>query len=488
MLMMIRNRHDGACVRARLSFPPDKHRKMVRLIIAILTMCLIAADATTQERPGPKQPQATPQGAQWGPPIIPPELVPRIPRPSAYSLGVSATSEYLSDSQKARIEESYRNQFRPQILEGPGGVRIAVDPNDPRHQWQLPPAPLPEKFQAGDVHGTTYVGSYIGRDGQLHYKRMIPEEEDAPAPTAGPRSDATPSPMPAAAPPPLSVGGVGTASAGPSGAPPPGPLGTAPPAAPGQISTGSRYFDNLIAISRQMKFQDAMDKAVAEGNAKWHEKLMTQAPKIDTALESIPIMRKLVSNPYFKPGWRNAVLAVQRTLVQLGLAKPELAAPGEQFEKFLKDLNLDDLTVKLAGTGQIRVFEGNLVSGANANINNSKTAINFLLDAKERVLKRDQWIEQQVSQYAADYGGVTPALQAWASKQYASKLYTQDQMNNWRAQFKAEGINIDPETPQNSKDWKKGSVPQEQEQRLPKGHTPETLQRVLDLRERMRQQ
>lgn len=388
------------------------------------------------------------------------------------------SSDYIDPAVKSMMLEQYYLQHQPMEAKGPYGSTIVV-PGQGGPLRVLPP-PLKEDTIHG-VDGTQAPEtSETVATPQGPVKRVIPRIY--PGATPGPRSEATP--PPGGITPPEPPVGASPASADvpgnmaqaeakqepvkvaalgewvPSETPPPvrGIMGASPPGTPeggvkvaggpqytpppapstGLPSTGNPTLDRLNASGLAYKERQKELEVQATENQKWKEKIEESGRVAAEAQSIIPIARAALENPNFKAG----SLAEGKLAIQKGIgtfwpgANPAISAPGEILRKNIADLNLGDLKLKLGGLGQVRVFEGALVNQSNFNINNSKPAIRFLLEAKERITKRDAYIAQA----AAKYGATDQRFRDWTQQIYNKNLFTQDELQQHLAE-----IEKDPE-------------------------------------------
>jgi hypothetical protein len=384
--------------------------------------------------------QAGPVAAQGGQPIGPVPLIPRVSRKQYL------TGQMLGSPENQALWSSmYYGQNQPIQAQGFGGHWVM----DPR--GQQPPRFIPDQqkipLKAGEV-SADIPWNYNERGEAVlppGLGGLIPGVGggplSAPPPTSGgaapsssvaPSQEAPPAPSPAApgpqgalqsAMPKLAALETGTMNdAGPLGAnPPPSATGAVPvppiekpvaaaetaPAGERTAQSGS-MLGNLMDLGLNYKGREAMTGEVGKAAAEYLGKTRQQAYDALNDEKNLNLLGQVMNDPSYNPGIIGGGIGLLKKRLESSIAQtwpdlakefgldPKSSSASEVANKLTNELNLGSLRQKLGGLGQVRIFEGEMVKSAFANMDNSLAANKAVLALAQAVNKRVQDVQKYV--------------------------------------------------------------------------------------------
>lgn len=376
-----------------------------------------------------------PNPAPGGQPMINPNLIQRPPAYQTRGQLIDAMSDpWLSEAQRTEAYHMGLQQGQPIFMPSPTGVgQILVNPYNPGQQQYFKGEPHYGKVKLGDMEIESATQGNQG--GGFNTNVLQPGNAPAPLPASapspvGPRSEAAPN-----APAPKQVASLNPAI-GSTPAPDVNTIApdqsninsTAPLARfaqagpPGGDAVSNIFGQGLTDAYRQKQAYDqamAVRKAEQEENLKKRAELANKkyddvaanAEKAKSALYTVDEMESLLKNPNLHQGLGHGIEdTIARTKDAYNRLKDPMApstnAPNEIFDKNAQGLVLQELKPLLQGTGQVRLAEINLLTGANANRNNSPQANAAILRLTRRALE----YTTQMGQMAAAYRSGGPVV------------------------------------------------------------------------------
>ena len=385
-------------------------------------------------------------GQQGNQPIVAPSMVPQRQQMSQQQLqnimhaaAVNPNNLGLQYAAQQALQ-SYQSQFQPQSLETATGTVIV----DSQGRQQFIGKIITQNYKGPEGIDIPVQMQYQA-DGSL--KVITPNAQGGGATPLMPRapaSQAPPQPQPqpqVPTQPPQSVPGRSGAAEAPTklasletgtmndaspaasqtaGIPSPGMLGTPPPseaaATPGatpvpQAPTGVKTAQSVIpqvatdAMNQMADFgvnykaRNAMVGEVGKQAAEFLNTTRQKAIDAQTDKQNLDLLGNIMDSPNYQPGMFGGINLFKNRLeaaiaqnfpefaAQAGL-DPHKATAMEVAEKLTNDLNLGSLRQKLGGLGQVRVFEGQMVKGAFANMDNSIAANKAVLELAQSVNQR----------------------------------------------------------------------------------------------------
>lgn len=341
--------------------------------------------------------------------FLPPNLTPSRPRYTREQAIAAASQPWQNQGTLDEVRHGYLGQNQPQMLPVAGG-NIMIPGSGIGQQAYKPDL---QKFtmKAGDTEITNYPG-IINPDLSVKFS---PQQGGSPLGGGGPAPPPPTGALPFAAEP-----GDGGAPF-PGASPPvklaqgPNPLPMGLPPIMGDMQRWSQ--ENAIEKMRrerenQMKLdveKRRLESPIDIHNKKMEELNKTQIDagekdfssirdKAEVAYREMPtfeMAKRVIEDPAFVSGWAaDPILTVKRALNQITGVQGKMSDPYamELFRKLTASVNLDNLKTLLGGLGQIRVFEGDLVKNATANIENTPAANRVLLHlglkANQRAVER----------------------------------------------------------------------------------------------------
>jgi hypothetical protein len=147
-------------------------------------------------------------------------------------------------------------------------------------------------------------------------------------------------------------------------------------------------------------------KLLSKSDTDYYKDVGAKGDAARDGMDDIQMAMRLVDDPSFRSGWGgNAIQTFRKMMVQAGLADAkDTTVATELFNKFVAGLNLTKLRQSLQGLGQVRIFEGNLVSQSLSNINNTPEATRFLLRYQFLSAQRIATASQAAEDYREKYG------------------------------------------------------------------------------------
>lgn len=398
----------------------------------------------------PRQQRPDPEGGKI---YIDPSLVPKRPQMNPGQVRGILADPTISEQAKLQLRQEYMTQNQPIEVPVTGG-RVLINPLNPTQQQFIPEIKW-GKSKIGDIE--TDAGYTTDGRGNI-----IQNPIQRPA-AVGPRSDAAPGAVapagapaaPAAAPgsavaqnasavtaaAPEAVpntGGVQVASLDPAAgvaeaartvaqpefpaplpdpknplaqwaqATPPGvamPTGTAAQA--GGLNLGSidplltedyqrkKAFDTKAAVD-----EDAQKKG-AEMAMKKYDNMSTQAQSARKLMPNLDLALALMEDPNFNSGLAHGVKDVWQRLKDATGITTMANAPNEAFDKLMAGTVLDTMKSVLAGLGQVRLAEIELLNKSNGNRTNSVASNRAVLDISKRAVQKVDQLDSIAQQYVS---------------------------------------------------------------------------------------
>lgn len=222
---------------------------------------------------------------------------------------------------------------------------------------------------------------------------------------AAPTAPATPAATPPA---------VQTAEAG--FVPPTNPLAQAIRTKPPSSDYTDEEWKSITGY-QDLERQNAIDKEAGlkgvDASMKKYDTLSTQASNARKLLPNIDIAQSLMNDPNFDSGiTANISLAYNKVRAAFpslfGKDAQYAAAPNEVFNKVVAGSILDNMRTALAGLGQVRIAEIDLLKQASASQNNTPAANRALLELSRRSLTQLDRIDQMAQAYQSGDEVVNP--------------------------------------------------------------------------------
>lgn len=377
---------------------------------------------------------------------INPALVPKRPQMNPGQVRGILADPTISEQAKLQLRQEYMQQNQPIEVPVTGG-RVLINPLNPTQQQFIPELKW-GKSKIGDIE----TDSGYTTDG---HGNVIQAPIQRPGITNGPRSDAVPAAAPAVAPQggtpapavaPTSVannapaapvaapeavpntGGVQVASLDPAAgvaaatkaaeAPSENPLAkwaqaTPPGAAPATGAAMQASGLNLGSVDPQLvedyQRKKAFDtKAEVDKDAqvkgtemamKKYDNMSTQAQSARKLMPNLELASTLMEDPNFSAGLLHGVKDTwQRFKDATGIAAMS-NAPNEAFDKLMAGTVLDTMKSTLAGLGQVRLAEIDLLNKANGNRNNSVASNRAVLEISKRAVAKVDQLDSIAQQY-----------------------------------------------------------------------------------------
>lgn len=329
---------------------------------------------------------------------------------------------------------------------------IKYDPLNPNAQQYFAPKPDVKEQQIGDIKSPVLIGA---NPQGMPVKINPAREQPAPIAPVGPRSDVVPPPVsPGQGAPPVAGGpvpaGPQTASAAPTGplggqvspeappapaegadvpvqvaatdpsvgisatapkattpaAKPPAPLAqmvqAGPP--PGVDPEMWQAYQQKQANDTKVEVDKDLQKKAGEQAVKKYEQLSDQAAAARKQLPMLDYGLALINDPNIYQGiLSNEVNAWQKVKAALPMVFGDdakfAAAPNEVFNKVVSGSILDLMKSTLAGLGQVRVAEIDLLRQANASNANTPAANRALLELSRRAMQKIDYLDDLGQQY-----------------------------------------------------------------------------------------
>jgi hypothetical protein len=198
------------------------------------------------------------------------------------------------------------------------------------------------------------------------------------------------------------------AAAGPPPATPAGPqLAQAAPGAGPLDPEDTAEIRAMQNLGLDYKGRESMAGEVGKGAAEYLGKTRQQAYDALNDEKNLNLLQGVMNSPNYTPGLLSPVTNFKKRLEasiaqtwpgmaqQLGL-DPHASSANEVAEKLTNELNLGSLRQKLGGLGQVRIFEGQMVKSAFANMDNSIAANKAVLALAQAVNQRVQDVQKYV--------------------------------------------------------------------------------------------
>lgn len=182
-----------------------------------------------------------------------------------------------------------------------------------------------------------------------------------------------------------------------------------------------------------------------KSNIKKYEGINTAGERSRQEVPQLQLARKLTEDPNFYSGTGEKYNLVYKRLLSAFGADPNVAAPQEAFRKIVSNSILDSIK-SLAGTGQIRVAEINIMREAAASTENTPAANKVLIEIATRLNQR----AIDVSDMAQGYHG--GRLDAGFDRQVsaydrAHPLFKPEEISNFRNIIKSGSATASGSTP-----------------------------------------
>lgn len=395
----------------------------------------------------PRQQRPDPEASKI---YINPALVPKRPQMNPGQVRGILADPTISESAKLQLRQEYMQQNQPIEVPVTGG-RVLINPLNPTQQQFIPELKW-GKSKIGDIEtdsGYTTDGrgniiqAPIQRPGITNGPRseavpggpvapaVAPQGTPAVAPALGSAvASATPA-APVAAPEAVpNTGGVQVASLDPAAgvaeaakvaepaapdnplakwaqATPPGVAMPAGTAANGSLNLNSvdpvlaedyarkKAFDNKAEVDK-----DAQVKGT-EMAMKKYDNMSTQAQSARKLMPNLDLATSLMEDPNFSSGLLHGVKDTwQRLKDATGIAQMS-NAPNEAFDKLMAGTVLDTMKSVLAGLGQVRLAEIELLNKANGNRNNSVASNRAVLEISKRAVQKVDQLDSIAQQYVS---------------------------------------------------------------------------------------
>jgi hypothetical protein len=379
---------------------------------------------------------------------INPALVPKRPQMNPGQVRGILADPTISEAAKLQLRQEYMQQNQPIEVPVTGG-RVLINPLNPTQQQFIPELKW-GKSKIGDIETDSgYTTDGRGNIIQAPVQRpgvngprseVIPGGPIAPAvaPQGGPTAPASPASAVASAAPAAPVaapeavpntGGVQVASLDPAAgaaaaakaaeAAPDNPLakwaqatppGVAMPA--GTAANGSLNLNSVDPVlaedyARKKAFdtkaevdKDAQVKGT-EMAMKKYDNMSTQAQSARKLMPNLELASTLMEDPNFSAGLLHGVKDTwQRLKDATGIATMS-NAPNEAFDKLMAGTVLDTMKSTLAGLGQVRLAEIDLLNKANGNRNNSVASNRAVLEISKRAVQKVDQLDSIAQQYVS---------------------------------------------------------------------------------------
>jgi len=384
---------------------------------------------------------------------VDPKLVPKRPQLNEGQMRGILADPTISEGAKMALRQEYMQQNQPIEVPWPGG-KVLINPMNPSQQQFIPELKW-GKSKLGDMERD--IGLIPSGRGSINQAPVTT------SPVVGPRSDAAPIEAPAApaggpapapavggpaiaaaapaapAPAPEAVpntGGVQVASldpaagvaAAPDGAPaapvvaPPvpdtplgkwaqaSPPGVAPPA--GTAANGGLNLSGFPAsdtedYARKKAFDQKVDvdtdaqKKGVEMSMKKYDNMSTQAQAARKLMPNLDLALAYMEDPNFSSGLAHGVKDVWQRFKDATGITTMANAPNEAFDKLMAGTVLDTMKTTLAGLGQVRLAEIDLLTKANGNRNNSVASNRAVLEISRRGLQKMDQLDSMAQQYVS---------------------------------------------------------------------------------------
>lgn len=429
----------------------------VQAMSAALRGPQVAEVQTASGKPGvavPANPnKPMPEGGQI---YVNPALIPKRPMMNEGQVRGVLSDPTISEAARMGIRQEYIQQNQPIDIPYPGGV-VRVNPNNPTQQQFIPELKW-GKSKLGDMEkdiGLTYDGKgNVIQAPAVQGRTVGPRSEADPvvapavAPAGGPAAPAMPGSAVAANAPAAPVvapeavpntGGVQVASLDPAAGvaaaaakaaspfpepdvDPANPLAkwaqATPPGVPqtGNTVTGpaggglnlsgftqqetedyakKKAFDVKTAVD-----EDALKKG-ADMAMKKYDNMSTQAQSARKLMPNLDLAITMMEDPNFSSGLLHGVKDTwQRFKDATGIEKMS-NAPNEAFDKLMAGTVLDTMKSTLAGLGQVRLAEIDLLNRANGNRNNSVASNRAVLEISKRAVQKVDQLDSIAQQYVS---------------------------------------------------------------------------------------
>lgn len=395
----------------------------------------------------PRQQRPDPEASKI---YINPALVPKRPQMNPGQVRGILADPTISESAKLQLRQEYMQQNQPIEVPVTGG-RVLINPLNPTQQQFIPELKW-GKSKIGDIEtdsGYTTDGrgniiqAPIQRPGITNGPRseaapggpvapaVAPQGTPAVAPALGSAVASAAPAAPVAAPEAVpNTGGVQVASLDPAAgvaeaakvaepaapdnplakwaqATPPGVAMPAGTAANGSLNLNSvdpvlaedyarkKAFDNKAEVDK-----DAQVKGT-EMAMKKYDNMSTQAQSARKLMPNLDLATSLMEDPNFSSGLLHGVKDTwQRLKDATGIAQMS-NAPNEAFDKLMAGTVLDTMKSVLAGLGQVRLAEIELLNKANGNRNNSVASNRAVLEISKRAVQKVDQLDSIAQQYVS---------------------------------------------------------------------------------------
>lgn len=385
----------------------------------------------------PTSPVMPAQPAPTGQIYIDPALVPKQRRYTPEQFRNIMANEEMSDAMKMTIRQEAAAQNQPVSIPYMGGA-VVVNPNDPTKQQFIPEGKWGTS-KIGDIERQVFQYP-DGKGGVIQAPVIRPPAGGAsPVPGIGPRSDGAPAaapvvPVPAGGPiPPTLAENAPTAPAGgpeipiqvsstdptagisatvpkpavlaaaTDNTPTPAPLTRlaqlGPP--PGIDPTDWEAYSGKKAFDNKMDIDLDSQKKGAEAAVKKYDNLSTQAQSARKLMPNLDLALALMSDPNFHSGLLSGVQDTWSRFKSAALGDKYANAPNESFDKLMAGTVLDTMKSTLAGLGQVRLAEIDLLNRANANRYNTDASNRAVLEISRRAIQKVDQLDSMGQQYAS---------------------------------------------------------------------------------------
>lgn len=194
-------------------------------------------------------------------------------------------------------------------------------------------------------------------------------------------------------------------------------------------------------IEIENKKLEELNKTQIDAGEKDFSKIRDIAEVAYRELPTFEMAKRVIEDPAFVSGFGNQpILTIKRALNQMGFTgKMSDPYAMELFQKLTASVNLDNLKTLLGGLGQIRVFEGDLVKNATANIANTPAANRVLLNigmkANQRAIER----ADLAADYRKEHGFLDSGWGKFERNHFKDKPWlSTDEIANFRQQLEAD--------------------------------------------------
>lgn len=396
--------------------------------------------------PAPNLVRPDPSGGQT---LINPALIK--PQPGYIPSQLQAVMEhpFADPAQREAAHQMMLKRGQTVEMRSPTGVgTILVDPNDPRVQQYIAPEPhwgTKKVGETGVEYPTATTFDSQGRPivvapgatptAPMQRSPILnsPRSEAPVAPTEGglptngvpgiPVTENAPA-VPATVPDvPVQVASTDpaagvTATVGKPTVPPVvptpvGPLAQAMQTAPPGVSQGD--FDTIQGLKKAKLDADAaqhqrinnmdVDKEAqtkaADAAIKKYDSLSTQAASARKLMPNLDLALALMNDPNFHSGLLSGAQDTWARLKTAALGDKYANAPNESFDKLMAGTVLDTMKSTLAGLGQVRLAEIDLLNRANANRYNTDASNRAVLEISRRAIQKVDQLDELGQQYAS---------------------------------------------------------------------------------------